>query len=304
MDLIVSVTTPPASTLVLALVLAGLIGFLSGMFGIGGSFLLVPMLNLLPGVGIGTAVGTGACQVLGPSTTSILARRRKQLPLKVPLILFGGILLGLRLGDLSLTNMEEQGVVRWGAYEASLVEVGVLSVYFVVLTSLGLFIVWETSSWRRMPMRNRQVNTFESTTLKALPHPTDRISPLRVVLSSYVGFCIGYLSAVMGISGGLFLLPGLVYLFGYRTHQATSMSMVTVWMIAIPMTLTHALRERIDLWLLCASLMGGTLGAHLGVKFSLRTAGRQLRRWFSALLLSTSLLVLGQLWWAFRRVSE
>jgi uncharacterized membrane protein YfcA len=80
--------------LLLAMLINGMIGFLSGVFGFGGGFLLVPVLNVALGIPMTFAAGASACQVLGPATTSLLARNIEARRFRLPLIISGGLFLG------------------------------------------------------------------------------------------------------------------------------------------------------------------------------------------------------------------
>jgi len=89
----------------------GLIGFLAGMFGVGGGFLLVPMLHIVLGIPMELAVGASACQVLGPATTSLLARKIKPRDLFFPLVITGGLLLGVIIGTSILEHAKNLAAI-------------------------------------------------------------------------------------------------------------------------------------------------------------------------------------------------
>ena len=123
------------------------IGFLSGVFGLGGGFLIVPVLHILLRVPMNLAVGAGACQVLGPATTSLLARRPQREHFRVPVMIFGGQLLGTFVGAGVLESAQHygtDGAVELAGRTVPMIDLLVLSLYFILLSTIGMFAVWES----------------------------------------------------------------------------------------------------------------------------------------------------------------
>ena len=116
----------------------GLIGFLAGMFGVGGGFLLVPILNIVLGIPMELAVGASACQVLGPATTSLLARKIKVRDLFFPLVITGGLLLGVIAGTGILEHAKSSAAVMLNGRNIIVADLVVLIAYFLMLTGLGV----------------------------------------------------------------------------------------------------------------------------------------------------------------------
>ena len=271
------------------------IGFLSGVFGFGGGFLVVPVLNVLLGFPIHYSVGAGACQVLGPATTSLLARRPQRENFRIPLLIAGGQLLGtfLGVGVLKAARLATDLEVTLAGNTLPIVDVVVLVLYLVILASIGAFAMWETSAGVFGPERRGW--------LAALPIPPcfqstecgDRAVSIPIL--SWFGLIVGFLGGLLGMSGGLLVLPGLIYLMGIGTHKAVRNSLVIVWIGAVPSTLAHAWEGNIDLRLVAALLVGGTIGARLGSQIGERLAGPKLRRNFGILLLATAGMVAARL---------
>ena len=116
----------------------GLIGFLAGMFGVGGGFLLVPILHIVLGIKMELAVGASACQVLGPATTSLLARKIKVRDLFFPLVITGGLLLGVIAGTGILEHAKALAAISINGKTIRVADFIVLIAYFVMLVSLGV----------------------------------------------------------------------------------------------------------------------------------------------------------------------
>lgn len=270
------------------------VGFLSGIFGFGGGFLIVPVLNLVLKIDMEIAVGTGACQVLGPATTSLLARRVELRHLRLPLTITGGLLVGVFSGAQVLELAKLQGAVTLWGRSINAVDLTVLPSYFVLLLAIGGFTFLESSreqtgrkigrgwiaGWRIPPFG--EFDEF------------DRPQVSIVTISGF-GLVVGFVSGLLGMSGGLILIPGLIYLLGMKTQNAVLSSLVIVWIVAFQSTIAHAWHGNVDLPLVVALLFGGTAGARFGSEIGSKLHGRQFRRQFSWLLLTTAILIGGSL---------
>jgi uncharacterized membrane protein YfcA len=277
--------------LVLLVALVGLVvGAISGIFGVGGGFLIVPALNVLVGIPAQLAVGAGCCQILGPATTSLLARRIRPAELRLPLIVSGGLLLGAFAGGELLHRAQESQTVSLPSGEVPLVDIVVLVVYLVLLLSLSVFSFWALD-------RMGREGAFRPKMLRALAIPPRVSFPefdlgqLSIPLLSWSAMGLGFLAGLIGVSGGLILVPAMVYVLGMPTQRAIRISLIIVWIVALESTVIHAWNDYIDLKLVLALLLGGTLGARFGSELGLHLRGRQLRRAFGWLLLLTAGLI-------------
>ncbi|NOX54829.1 MAG: sulfite exporter TauE/SafE family protein [Planctomycetes bacterium] len=273
-----------------AVVAGGAVGYLSGLFGVGGGFLLVPLLNIVLGIPIELAVGAGPCQVLGPATTSLLARRVGKADLRLPLIIALGLLIGVFWGARLLEAAKQQGRIAWNGQSIPLAELVVLSLYWILLVVLGAFSLWEVRrSQRRRPIPRGWIRRWRIPPYATLPDSDGQDISIPVV--SWFAVAVGFLAGLIGTSGGLILLPSLIYLVGLTTHRAVLNTIVIVWIVAAQSTIAHAWHDNINLVLVMSLLLGGTIGARLGAVTSLRLGGRQLRHRFGWLLLGTAVLI-------------
>ncbi len=269
------------------------VGFLSGMFGLGGGFLIVPVLHIALRVPMELAVGAGACQVLGPATTSLLARKVERSRLRFPLTILGGMLIGVFSGVWCLGWIRDFGrdnELRIFGKTVPPIDFTVLGVYFLLLLSVGLFAVWESHN----AVRGKPSHRFSLASWRIPPYasfPEFGETQSSIPLLTWFGLVVGFLSGFLGMSGGLIVLPGLIYLLGIPTQDAVKSSLIIVWIIAVQNTIAHAWQNHIDLWLVMALLIGGTIGARLGSEFGLKLAARQLRRRFGWLLIVTAVLI-------------
>lgn len=268
------------------------VGGVSALFGLGGGFLLVPLLNVCLGIPMQYAVGSCACYVLGPATTSLLVRRVDSHAWRLPITLAGGLMVGVVLGASTLhyaTRLSEQaGSFPW-------VDLLVLGVYAVVLSSLGMFSLWETErAAKHRPIPVGWLANWRIPPCVRLQVFNDR--PTSITVLAYFGVVVGFLSGLLGISGGLLVLPGLIYLLGLSVQEAVACSMILVWLVSFQSTAAHAFHDNVDLRIVAALLAGGTIGARFGTIWGQRLRSRQLRRSFGVLALASATLVTVRVW--------
>ncbi|MEW4526128.1 sulfite exporter TauE/SafE family protein [Maioricimonas sp. JC845] len=286
-------TTGPLTYLLATVASAG-VGLLAGLLGLGGGFLLVPVLNVILGMPMQMAVGASACQALGPATTFLRARRVRREEWRLPAIIAGGLFIGVFAGATVLHQASQAG--SESAAGTSRADVLVLSVYCVILVSLGIFSIWES----RQAARYRPLTPLRIGNLPIPPwanFPDDFPHTMSIPILTWFGLLLGFLSGLLGISGGLLLLPGLIYLFGLPTRRAINTSMVTVWIVSAQSTLAHAWHGHIEIPIVLCLLLGGTTGARIGSELGRRVLGTQLRGSFGWLALGTGTFVGARLIW-------
>ncbi len=267
----------------------GLIGFLAGMFGVGGGFLLVPILNIVLGIPMELAVGASACQVLGPATTSLLARKIKVRDLAFPLVITGGLLLGVIAGTGILEHAKSSASVQLNGRNIIVADLVVLIAYFLMLTGLGVLSLRSARRDDSELSGTLFMDRFQVPPVAQFPSLVE--GPLSIPVIAWFGLALGLVSGLLGISGGILLFPVLIFGLGIPTHRAITCSLVIVWIVAFQSTIAHAWHGNISIMIVIALLLGGTVGARLGSDLNARLKGLQLRRQFGWLLLSVALMI-------------
>lgn len=281
------------TVLTLAAIVGAVVGLLAGIFGVGGGFLIVPLLNLALGIPIELAVGASACQVLGPATTALLARRIRRHQMQLPLTVAGGLLIGTYLGGELLHRTRQYGDVELPSGLTPLAEVLVLFAYLILLVSVALFLFWEVH-------RSRQGTPVATGWLNRIPLPPHTAvpgiaEPMSIPILGWFGLAIGLISGMLGISGGLILLPALVYLFALSTQEAVISTLVIVWIVGVQATVVHAWNGYVRLELVLALLLGGTVGARLGSELGPKLRGRHLRLGFAWVVVAAAGVIAAKL---------
>ncbi|MDY8109567.1 sulfite exporter TauE/SafE family protein [Fulvimarina sp. 2208YS6-2-32] len=260
------------------------VGFLSGLFGVGGGFLITPLLifyNIPPAI----AVATGANQVIASSFSGALAHyKRRTIDLKLGTML----LIGGALGSLA-------GVWIFGLLRSlGQLDLAVSLLYVLLLSTTGGLMLNESV---RSLLRSRKGGT--GTNLRrpgahnwvhGLPlkmrFPDSRlyVSIIPVLL---LGFLIGVLAAIMGVGGGFIMVPAMIYLLRVPTNVVIGTSLFQIMFTAAVTTVLQAwTNETIDIVLAFLLMIGGVVGAQFGVEAGRKLRGDQLRALLAILVLS------------------
>lgn len=281
---------PIAETTVNILVFVGLgaaVGFLSGMFGVGGGFLMTPLLMLM-GIPSSVAVGTGSAQVVASSVSGTLAQyRRGNVDLKMGLVLFAGGLVG------SVVGVQAVGILhRIGQFD-----VFVSLTYVVLLGTVGGLMLAESlraiarSRAGGAAKRDRSHHSwFHAMPFKMRFHRSRLYMSVLPPLA--IGAFTGLLAAIMGVGGGFVMVPAMIYLLKIPTSVVIGTSLFQIGCVTAITTILHAtFNHNIDAPLAFLLASGAVLGAEFGAQAGQRLKGEQLRFLLAALVLMMALRI-------------
>lgn len=262
------------------------VGFLSGMFGVGGGFLITPLLifyNIPPAV----AVATGANQVIASSFSGALAHyKRKAIDFKLgSVLLFGGII-GSSIGAWIFASLRRLGQLD--------IVVSILYVLFLSTVG-GLMLTESVRTWRQRRQGSNvdlrqpgQHNWVHKLPLKM----RFKVSKLYVSAIPVVvlGAFIGLLSAIMGVGGGFIMVPAMIYLLKVPTNVVIGTSLFQIIFVTAYTTLIQATaNQTVDIVLAVLLMVGGVIGAQYGASAGQRLRGEQLRALLALLVLAVGL---------------
>lgn len=262
--------------------LGAAVGFLSGMFGVGGGFILTPFLMFI-GIPPSVAVATQSTQIVASSVSGVLTHWRKgNVDIKMGAVLLGGGLTGSVLGIQLFNALKAAGQV----------DLFVALSYVIFLGSIGGLMFYESlhavraggsnlGGTRREPGGHYWVHGWP---LKM------RFQRSKLYISAIppalLGLLIGLLSVVMGIGGGFVLLPAMIYLLRMPTSVAVGTSLFQIIFVAAFSTLLHALTNHsVDAILALLLIAGGVIGAQFGVRYGERLRSDWMRLCLAALIL-------------------
>jgi uncharacterized membrane protein YfcA len=272
------------------------VGYVAGMFGIGGGFLLTPLLVVVFRVPLRIAIGTGLCQMAGTSLVAYLRHRKVgQGEVRVDVLMVPGSVLGVGLGARSLNELSVAGSLSIAGHTVRWVNVIVESSYAVLLAIVA-FNYWRQGKnpidvlqqLRPGPLSRVRVRPFVALPAVDLP----RVS---APLIAYVGLGLGFLSGLLGIGGGVALNPILIYGFGFPIKQAVGTGIVVLFVTAVVGTVTHSFEGNVDLRLASVMLVGATVSAQFGALASRRISGSALGRIHAAVIVAAIAAVLWDL---------
>jgi uncharacterized membrane protein YfcA len=274
------------------LALVGLgIGFIAGMFGIGGGFVLTPLLHLVFKIPMPIAVGSALCQKIGTSAGSFLKHRQyRHGELRVDFVMLGGSLFGVDAGTRLLAWLSDAGsFTNARGHQVPIVTLTIECVYAAML----LFAASMTLNAARKAGRPGKEPSPADAPLARLRFPPQLALPSVGIASvsapvmAYLGFGTGLLSGMLGIGGGVALLPILIYGYGFSLKDAAGTGILLLFATVVIGTLEHALRGNVDLRVALAILAGSSIGSQLGARATARLPSQVLRLSFAVLLLMT-----------------
>lgn len=281
--------------MIFASLIGGIVGFLSGMFGVGGGFLLVPVLSAALGIPMQIAVGSTACYTLGPATVSMLSRRPRSGFIELPLILSGGLFVGVWGGAKAISLMATGTMITLFGRSVPAVDLLVLTSYAGLMVAIAIMSLVDSR-------RSASLTPVPRKGLISAVHlwPMAKIPDLRpgiysIPLLAWMGLCVGLVSGFLGMSGGLLLVPASIYLLGLRVRDAATVTITIVWLVSLQSTLMHALYGNVQRSLVVALLVCGTIGAGIGTQFGEKLKGAQLNFGFGLLVATSAAIVMGKL---------
>jgi uncharacterized membrane protein YfcA len=261
--------------------LGGAVGFLSGLFGVGGGFLMTPFL-IFSGIPPAVAVASEANHVVGASVSGVLAHwRRRNVDFKMGLVLLVGGLLGSTFGVWLFSLLRGVGQI----------DLVILLAYVGFLGVIGILMLVESvrAMLRQKRRPGARVKLHQHTWLHGLPLKARfRRSKLYIsaLLPLGLGFLVGVLAAIMGVGGGFVMVPAMIYLLGMPTSMVAGTSLFQIIFVTANVTFLQAVQNQtVDVMLALILLIGGVIGAQLGTRANTRMRGEHLRGLLALLVL-------------------
>lgn len=268
---------------ILLLGVGGIVGFMSGLFGVGGGFLITPFL-LFMGIPPGIAVATGANQVVASSVSGVLAQiKRKTIDYRMGVVLLIGGLIGSWTGVRVFSLMSELGQLDL------LVQLS----YVFFLGFIGAMMFWESLGTILRARKGTTPTAIRRGRIHNLVHSLPLKMKFRasglyisVLPPLIIGASVGILSAIMGVGGGFILVPAMIYLLGMPTKVVIGTSLFQIIFVTAFTTVVHAMNyHTVDMALAFLLIIGGVIGAQVGARVGLRLKAEQLRILLAMLVL-------------------
>lgn len=268
----------------LVIAMGGLVGFLSGMFGVGGGFLMTPLLIFM-GIPPAVAVATESNEITAASVSGALAHwRRGGVDLKMGAVLIAGGAVGAFAGAQVFKVLRALGQV----------DLMISLAYVLFLGSVGGLMLFE--SVRAIARSRRGIAPVikpreerHKSWVYGLPFKM-RFRKSRLYISALlplsIGMFVGVLSAIMGVGGGFIMVPAMIYLLGMPTNVVVGTSLFQIIFVTALTTVFHSVNtQTVDILLAVLLLFGAVIGAQIGARVGLRMKGETLRALLALLVL-------------------
>ena len=262
------------------------VGFISGMFGIGGGFLMTPLLIFI-GISPAVAVASVSSHIAASSFTGAITYWRKRaLDIALAMMLLSAGIVGTAVGVWLFTKLRE----------VDQLDLVIGLSYVTLLSAVGAMMIYESlraeiRTRQGMPATLRRPGSH--TWLHGLPFKL-RFKRSKIYVSAIpvwaIGFLIGFIGAIMGIGGGFLLVPMLIYFLRVPTATVIGTSMVLTLITMASATVMHAATNHlVDAVLALILMVGGVIGAQLGVRAGQKMSGERLRLLLGLLIFAVGL---------------
>ena len=271
------------------LILGIIVGTLSGTFGVGGGFLMTPLLIFL-GIPPAIAVASEANHIVGSSLSGTIGHlRRKAVDIRMGNVLLAGGILGSFLGIYIFNSLKQLG----------LVDLLITASYFLFLTAIGIFMLYESLDSLGYLKKKKRKKTYHHSWIMGLPFRMRFKKSglyISIIPPLLVGFVVGILASIMGVGGGFIMIPAMIYIIRMPTSVVIGTSLYQIIFVTAIVTLLHAFHNQtVDVVLALILLLGGAIGAQIGVKLSSKLEGPYLRVALGVLVLSVGIVMASDL---------
>ncbi len=272
---------------ILILFVSFIIGFLSGLFGVGGGFLMTPFLIFM-GIPPAFAVANEANNILASSSSGALTHWfKKTLDIKIGWLIIAGGLLGTFLGIMTFSYFKGIGKI----------DLIIGLAYMYVLAIIGSFMlrdgIMEIDRLKKKVVIKKKLHTHYW--IHGLPFRM-RFKTSQVYESALVpiilGIIVGFVAAIMGVGGAFLMVPAMIYLIGMPTRLVPGTSLFVTIFVTAFVTISHAFSyNTIDFVLVLILITGSILGVHAGQKIGQKLKGSELKTLLALLMISVGLLM-------------
>jgi uncharacterized membrane protein YfcA len=258
------------------------VGFLSGLFGVGGGFLMTPLLIFI-GIPPAVAVGTEANQIVAASVSGVLAHwRRGNVDFKMGLVLLLGGLAGSTLGVMLFSFLRGVGQI----------DLVISLCYVIFLGTIGALMLYESARTmrRRKTAPGQRRKLHQHNWVHGLPLKM-RFRRSKLYISALmplgIGFLVGVLAAIMGVGGGFVMVPAMIYLLGMPTAVVIGTSLFQIIFVTANVTFLQAYaNQTVDVVLALMLLSGAVIGAQFGARAGAKLHGEELRGLLALMVLA------------------
>ena len=274
--------------------LGGMVGILSGMFGVGGGFLTTPLL-IFYGIPPTVAAASAATQVTGASVSGMFAHwQRGGVDTRMGAVMVAGGIVGSLLGAVLFEWLQARGQI----------DTVIAILYLCLLGSIGTMMLRESLATVRAMRENTALPAR-----KRRHHPLVTLLPMRwrfyqsglymsPIAPFILGLITGILTMLLGVGGGFIMIPAMLYILGMGAQVVVGTSLFQILFTTISATMVHSLTTKsVDIVLALLLLIGGVIGAQVGARLAMRANPAKLRLGLAIIVLLVALrMAIGLAW--------
>jgi len=265
-----------------------IIGILSGLFGVGGGFLLTPMLNVIFNIPYNIAVGSSLCQMVGTSAAASLKHGSYgHIDYKLAGLILMGSVAGAEMGARILMHLKNSGTIIVHGHPVTQMYLWMNVIYVILLFFIGASMFLESKRAKKRAPQGGLAETGLSRKIQQIrirpniPLPTCGIRSISIWSVIVLGFGVGVLSGLLGVGGGFIMAPCLIYLIGVPTSVAIGTDLFQIIFTSGYGSLSHFLKGNVDFTLVACILSGSLIGSQLGAVLNKRIRPAYIRYYFS-----------------------
>ncbi len=263
------------------------VGLVAGMFGVGGGFLLIPLLHVVLDIPLPIAIGSGLCQTIATSLGSLLRYRKMGLAeTRLDLLLLGGSIPGVTLGALLLEKLTAMGSMSAFGKTIPVIQV-IISMTFLILFCGIALLLW----FKEPASTDTDVEPGPLARIKIGPtvdFPIAGLTRISAPLTSYLGLALGMLSGLLGIGGGVLLVPIMLYGFGFNIRKAAGTGIAAILCVAVIGTIQHARLGNVHLGVVVILMIGSASAAQVGATLTQQLPAVALRRGLAMVIIAAN----------------
>jgi uncharacterized membrane protein YfcA len=267
------------------------VGFVAGMFGVGGGFLLIPLLHVVLDVPLHLVVGAVLCQTIAISLGSLLRYRKMgHAETRLDILLLGGSILGVLVGSELHLYLGQRGSVDVLGKSVAISDMIVSStfclLYFGVAVTLWL---------KEAASVGDAIKAGPLSKIRLPPHLDLPVAGLQQVsgpLICYIGLALGIFSGLLGVGGGVILMPIMLYGFGFNIRKAAGTGIAMILVVSLIGTLRHSLAGNVHLGFAVTLMVGSALAAQVGAGLTQRLHPTFLRKALATMIVAANIALL------------
>ncbi len=276
------------------IILGMISGTLAGLFGSGGGFFITPALNIFLGLPYNIAIGTSACQVLGSSSFALYHHfDRKMHGVRIAFLTGIGIPLGSFFGVQVVGSLSNMGEITFAGHTVPAQQFIFTTIFCIFLGLIASWLLFDNFYLRRGREHDHHVGYLAWIKIKPMVScETIPDGPFSAPIFTLLGMLVGFLGGLLGIGGGVIMMPLLFYVVGQETKYAARTSTMLSFMISLLATTLHASKGNVNYLLVIFLISGAFIGAKIGVAIQRKMGGKTIRKYFAFVVLAAAVMVI------------